>query len=115
MGLYLILIVVELVITRALKRFVVEVGILLGVFVLLNTTTGFPSSKQAFGGFSPVHAIVIMFICINLGVASRYFFFLKEKISWREFFKPMVGSPIVLLPIPGTLKGLSRFELIQLS
>ena len=113
-GSYGLIIVVELLIFRGVKRFVIQTLILFGVAFLLNVTTGFPATKQAFGGASPVLAIGIMFVCTLLGIGAHYFFYLREKFSWRSFVKPLVISPIVLLPLMGSVQGTSNVESIQL-
>lgn len=114
MGLYLVLILVELFKERSWKRFGIEILILGGVFLLLNLTLGFPTNTvQAFGGISPIRLIGIMFVCTILGVAARYFFYLEGKFSWLDFLKPMFISPIVLLPLLGTIQGATSFETIQ--
>jgi hypothetical protein len=106
--------IIEFIISRAVKRFVIQVVILLGVIVALRVTTGFPAARVAFGGVSPITAIGIMFICTFLGIAAHYFFYLKGRFSWRTFLKPLVTSPIVLLPLIGSVQGTSDIESIQL-
>ena len=114
MALYGLIIIVELLVSRAAKRFIVQTALLLAVFILLNLTTGFPATRQAFGGVSPIVSIGIMFVCILLGIAAHYFFQLKGKFSWRSFLKPFLISPIVLLPLIGSAQGASNVESIQL-
>lgn len=115
MGLYAIAILIDLMINRSWKYFIIEASILIIVIIVLYLTTGFPTTiRQPFGGISPVLAIAIMFVCTILGIASRYFFYQKGNFSWRSFLKPMFISPIVLLPLLGSVQGVSSFESIQL-
>jgi len=84
------------------------------VIVFLNLTIGFPATRVAFGGASPIVAIGIMFICTLIGIAGHYFYYMKVKFNWRTFLKPMVISPIILLPLIGSVKGPSELEPIQM-
>jgi len=96
------------------RRAVLE-GVLLFLFIgILRLTTGFPVPVRAFGGFSPLPAIAIMFACVLAGIAARYVFSRKGRFSWRSFLKPLVISPIVLLPLLGSLQGITNLEPIQL-
>ncbi len=113
LGFFGLFIIVEFIISRVIRKFVIQIVILLGVIVLLKVTTGFPATRRAFGGVSPITAIGIMFVCTLLGIAAHYFFFLKQ-FSWKTFLKPLVISPIVLLPLIGSLQGTSNIEAIQM-
>ena len=114
MGLYALVVLVELALSHAIKPFLVQVTALAALFALLNLTTGFPQPKRAFGGVSPITAIGLMFLCTLLGIAAHYIFFLKGGFSWASFLKPLVISPLVLLPLIGSVQGASRVESIQL-
>jgi len=118
MGLYGLSLLIEFLITHAAKRFLCETAFLLGFIIVLRVTTNFPSpsGEQAFGGVSSVTSVGIMFVCTLLGIAARYYHELgeKEKLSWRRFLKPLLISPIVLLPLMGSMQGTSDLEPIQL-
>ncbi len=116
MGLYVLTIIVDLVANRSFKRFLIEAIILVCFFIILNVATGFPasSSRQAFGGVSPLIAISIMFVCTILGIIGHYFFYFEGKFSLRTFLKPLFISPIVLLPLIGSVQGTSNLESIQM-
>ncbi len=116
MGLYFITIFVGLITNRSWKRFLIELLILAGFITILYMATGFPapSSRQAFGGISPISAIGIMFVCTILGIVAHYFFYLKGKFSLGMFLKPLFISPIVLLPLIGSVQGTSDLESIQM-
>ena len=115
-GMYLILLIIDGFTTRSVKRILIE-SLLLGVFlVLLNRITGFPapSSLQAFGGVSPLTALGVMFVCTMLGIMAHYFFYLQGKFSWQEFLKPLVISPIIFLPLVGSVQSLTGLESMQM-
>ena len=115
-GLYLILLLIEGIITRSGKRVLIEAVLLCAFLFLLNRITGFPapSSQQAFGGVSPLTAIGLMFVCTMLGIMAHYVFYLRGKFSWRAFLKPLVISPIVFLPLVGSVQSLTGLEPIQM-
>jgi len=113
--LYLLLLLSELIKDRNWKSFFLQVSAIVGVVALLNLLTGFPrTTLQAFGGVSPIIAITIMFVFTILGTVARYFFYLRGKFSWRSFLKPVFISPIVLLPLLGTVQGVRSFEPVQM-
>lgn len=114
MALYALAIVWELIASRAVKWFAWQAVGLLAVVVVLNLATGFPAPRQAFGGASPIVTIAIMLVCTVLGIAANYFFYLKGRFSWQSFLKPVFVSPIVLLPLIGSVQGLPQVESIQL-
>jgi len=71
------------------------------------------SERQAFGGASPLLALVLMFIGVLLGIAATYVFNLTGSFSWRDLARPLVVSPLVLLPLIGSLQG-ANLEPVQL-
>ena len=77
MGLYALIILIELIISRTVKRFLIELAILFGVLLLLKVAPGFPTPKIGFGEVPPLATIDIMFVCLLLGITANYFFFLK--------------------------------------
>lgn len=115
-GLYLIVLIVDGLISRSGKRILIESLLLGGFLLLLNRITGFPtpSSMQAFGGISPLMALGLMFICTILGIMAHYFFHLDKAFSWQEFLKPLVISPIIFLPLIGSVQGLTGLESMQM-
>lgn len=116
MGLLVVIFLIEDLRDKTYARLAIKCGVLLVVFLFLNLATGFPkpSTKQAFGGVSPLGAIGLMFVCIILGMAARYIFYLKGKFSWLAFVKPLCVSPIVLLPLFGSVQGMQELETIQM-
>lgn len=113
-GLYTLIIIGEALAYRNVRRFIFELTILTGVIILLNITTGFPYAKRSFSGVSSVTSIFIMFLCTNLGIVANYFFSLNKKINWINFMKSLCVSPIVLLPLIGSVQNNSEVEPIQL-
>lgn len=113
MGVYGLIILVDLFTSGARKRAVGEAIALGGVFLLLNVTTGFPAAQQSFGA-EPIAALGIMGLCVLCGMAAHYFFFLQRKWSWKSFLRPFFVSPLVLLPLIGSVSGVPSIEPIQL-
>jgi hypothetical protein len=101
---------------RSLPRILTYVVALFAIAVALHMTTGFPStvSRQGFGaGASPLLAVALMFVGVILGIAATYMFNLTGTFSWRDFARPLVVSPLVLLPLIGSLQG-AALEPVQL-
>jgi hypothetical protein len=114
-GLYLAAILVELLLSRRYGRFLFELLPLLGLLVLDVLITSASTGYIAFGaGSSPTVAVLIMFVAILLGVAARYIFYLKGEFSWLDFAKPLCISPILLLPLLGSIQAVKDLEPIQL-
>ena len=114
LGLFGLFTAIEFIIYRSVKKFVIQAVVLIGVVLGLKATTGFPNIVVAFGGISPIIAIGIMFVCTTLGIFANYFFYRKGRFSWRSFLKPLIISPIVLLPLIGTVQSVHELEEIQL-
>jgi hypothetical protein len=100
---------------RSLRHLLVYAAALIIVAATLALTTSFPfaSSRQAFGGTSPVLAICLMFGGVLVGIAATYIFNLTGKFSWHDFARPLVVSPLVLLPLIGSVQG-ATLEPVQL-
>jgi len=101
---------------RSTRRLLVFLAVLSILAAGLYLTTGFPflESRQAFGGgASPLIAVGLMFVSVVLGIIATYIFNLSGAFSWRDFARPLVVSPIVLLPLIGSLQG-AALEPIQL-
>jgi hypothetical protein len=75
----------------------------------------FQSSWRPFGnsGTSPIVAISLMFVGVLLGIVATYVFNLKGSFSFQEFVRPIVISPLVLLPLIGSVQG-AALEPVQL-
>jgi hypothetical protein len=95
---------------RSLIYGVVLGSVALGLF-LKGGTLG--PSRLAFGGASPLWALALMFIGVIMGMAATYIFNLTSEFSWRDLARPLVVSPLVLLPLIGSLQG-ANLEPVQL-
>jgi hypothetical protein len=114
MAAYGVVLLVELVTTRRLQRFAVQVVLLGLVFVLLHVTVNFPTPRRAFGGASLLATVALMLVCTILGMAAQSIVSMGEsRWSWGGFVRPFVISPIVLLPLLGSILG-SELNLVQL-
>jgi hypothetical protein len=103
--------------SRSPRRFFVEFGLLFAAGITLFIAAGFPlpGSRQAFGaGSGSLLLVGVMFLCIVLGMAARYFFYLRNPFDWLSLLKPLCVSPIVLLPILGTLQSPAELAPVQL-
>ena len=102
---------------RLFNRFAVELGLLIAAAVILRATEGFPEPEagQAFGanGTGSLPMVGLMFLCITVGMLARYLFYVRGPLVWMPFFKPLCVSPIVLLPLMGTLQAGTALEPIQ--
>ena len=101
---------------RSWRRFIAYLVALFAIALVLRLTTGFPfpGSKQAFGGgASPLLAVALMFVGVILGIAATYVFNLTSSFSWHDFVRPLVVSPLVLLPLIGSVQG-AALEPVQL-
>jgi hypothetical protein len=115
LALALLLALVDFGYFRSGSRFLISVLALVAFVIVLRITTEFPSSssRQSFGGASPLLALALMFFGVILGMAATYIFNLAASFSWRDFTRPLVVSPLVLLPLIGSLQG-AALEPIQL-
>jgi hypothetical protein len=110
-------VVTDLVRFRALGLFFLEAGLLIAAAAVLFWTTGFPAApaRQSFGaGTDSLLMVGLLFFWIVLGMAARYFFYLRARFSWGSFLRPLCVSPIVLLPLLGTLQSTGKLEPIQM-
>jgi len=114
-ALYLVTILIDWLRTREFKRFLLELLLLLGLIVLDIFLASSSAGYVTFGlDDSSFMVALLMFPAILLGVAARYFFYLRGKFSWIDFTKPFCISPIMLFPLIGSLQGIQRFEPMQL-
>lgn len=68
-------------------------------------------------GFSVMTAVAAMFLSIALGIAARYLFETEKEFDWVALLRPLVISPLLLLPLIGTLDNgeLQPLQLVSLS
>lgn len=111
---YIVAIVVELARSRRVKRFLWQLLALLILVVLDALITSAITGRVSFGeGTSPGWVVVVMCVCVVLGIAARYIFYLKGSFSWLEFVKPLCISPIVLLPLIGSVQTSRELASVQ--
>jgi hypothetical protein len=102
-----VLVTVDYLRHRSRQRLAVCLIALAIIALVLYFTTGFPfpATKQAFGGPGPLLAITLMFGGVVLGIVATYIFNLSGPVSWLDFARPLVASPIILLPLIGSVQG----------
>lgn len=112
---YFIVIFTELIITWQLKRFLLELAaVVLGVCLALLVTHA-STGRVAFGdGISPLWAVAFMFIATMFGIMARYIFYLQPKqFSWFDCLKPLAITPIILLPLIGSVQDARNLNGMQ--
>jgi hypothetical protein len=113
---YTVAIVIELSVRRRWLRFTLEavsVLIVMAIALLVNSTV---TGRVAFGeGKSPAGSVGIMFAATICGIAARYIFYLQAgQFSWLDFLKPLTISPIVLLPLIGSVQTTGELSGMQI-
>ena len=112
----LLAVIIDFILKRRWFRLSLELAALVVVVVialLLNNSANGVVSLG--GGQSPLVSIVIMFGAIVLGIAARYFFYLVPgQFSWLGLLKPTMISPIVLIPLMGSMQTMSNLNSMQL-
>lgn len=105
------------IIRGARRRGIVGLIMLAAIVIALWFTTNFSFTgpqRIPFGGTFPTTlAIGLMFGGIILGMLGHYIWQKPEKFSVLEMLRPLVASPIVLLPLIGSLDG-SALQPVQL-
>lgn len=113
--LYVIILISRLISDRAFRPFLIQIALLAFVLVLLNLSTGFPKSQHAFGGTSPLLTVALMLLCVVFGMAAHYVYVTeRQRFDWYSFLRPFVISPIVLLPLFGTIELGRELNTLQL-
>jgi hypothetical protein len=114
-AIYLLAIAVEFARTRRVRRFIWQIAVLLILIVLDGLITNAVTGRVSFGeGTSSGRVVLVMFVCVLLGIAARYVFYLKGAFAWLEFVKPLCISPIVILPLIGSVQGVKNLETMQI-
>ena len=111
-SLYGIIILIELLKFKAVKKTILEFIPLFVAWGVLYQLADFPTPKKPFGDVSPFTSISLMFISIILGMIAQNFYYQNGEFNWRSIFKAICVSPIVLLPLIGI--GTSDLEPIQI-
>lgn len=112
---YAVAITIELVLTRQYKRFLLELAAVVLAFCLAILVTHASTGRVAFGeGILPLWGIAIMFIATMCGIVARYIFYLqKGQFAWLDCCKPLAITPIILLPLIGSVQGTGRLNAMQ--
>src|ERR1017187_4763558 len=111
---YALSILGELVRTRRVVRFLLELLVLVIAIVLALLVSAAGTGIISFGtGASPISVVLIMFLATVFGIAARYIFYLSKVFSWPDFLKPLCISPIILLPLIGSVQGMKELEPMQ--
>ncbi|HUQ95824.1 MAG TPA: hypothetical protein VM120_29370 [Bryobacteraceae bacterium] len=96
---------------RILTDLCALVAMVILALLINNAVTG----RVAFGtGTSPMITILCMFVASVLGIAAHYVFYLKGRFSWPRLLKPLCISPIVLIPLIGSMQGMTDLKDMQL-
>jgi hypothetical protein len=113
---YVAAIVVEVLLRRKLIRFFLEAVALLFVIAFALLVNNAVTGRVSFGkGVSPVGTVGIMFAATLFGIAARYVFYLqKGQFTWLDFLKPLVITPIVLLPLIGSVQTAGELSGMQI-
>lgn len=103
----------EIIALRRIGSSAAQIVVLLILGLILHATTGFPTPAVAFGGPSPLAAILIMLVTSMLGMLAHGVL-RSRKFSWGSTLKPLVLSPIVLLPLLGAIeRSASSIDTLQ--
>ncbi|NKL74802.1 hypothetical protein GFM09_37480 [Rhizobium leguminosarum bv. viciae] len=108
-------------ISRGRKRLAVFELVALTVLVaVLKITTEFPfpQTRQSFGAeISVWWALIAMSLGVIMGMAANYVWSRPKRFTLLDFLRPIVVSPIVLLPLIGSLDAtsLAPIQLASLS
>jgi hypothetical protein len=83
------------------------------IAVLLNNSV---NGAVSFGeGQSPLVPISVMFVATVLGIVARYVFYVeRSKFSWLDLVKPVMISPLVLIPFIASVQTAGNFNTLQL-
>ena len=113
LALYAAYLLAELWLLRRPRYTVLQYAVLLLVAIFFHLTTGFPIPAQSFGSETSIAVVASMAICILLGMLSSFFFY-RDGRGIRDCVKPLLVSPIILLPLLGLLRDISDFEPITI-
>lgn len=112
---YVVAITIELTLTRQYKRFLLELAAVVLAVCCAVLLTHASTGRVAFGeGIAPVWGTAIMFIATMCGTVVRYIFYLqKGQFAWLDCCKPLAITPIILLPLIGSVQGAGHLNTMQ--
>jgi hypothetical protein len=110
---YVVLLLVEL-LDRSSRRAVLwqSIAFLVGLLVL-HFSTGFPSFVQPFSVGAELLSILVVLVGVLFGIGANYCFYSRGGFRWVDFLKPLVLSPLVLLPLLGSLQVRAEMTAVQ--
>jgi hypothetical protein len=116
LAVYFAAIVIDLVVVRRIGHFLLELGLLVLVATLALLVNNATTGRVAFGeGATPFGAVALMFLATLLGIAARYGFYLERgQFSMLSLLKPMAITPLVLLPLVGSVPGVGNLKDVQM-
>lgn len=94
-----------------------QITFLLALGIILHLTLEFPNptDRQSFGpGVSPFTMIGIMYTCILMGIVGQFVYSSQKNSYWKGLAKPLCVSPIVLMPLMGSVQHQSNIETMQI-
>jgi hypothetical protein len=97
--------IIDLGLARRPGRFLVVLGLVVAFGLVLHWAIGFPEPNYSFGPRSELFVVAVILFFVLLGMAAHYVFYQDGPFVVREFLKPMLISPIVLLPLLGIVQG----------
>jgi hypothetical protein len=114
-AIYIVTMLIELMIRRRWLRFAFEVVILVTVVAVALLLNNAVTGRVAFGeSVSQASTVGIMFVATVCGISARFIFYLQTgQFSWLSFFKPIAISPIVLLPLIGSVQQTGELNTMQ--
>ena len=111
---YFVAAVADLALARRWRRFLIEIAVLAVLLALDVLVTNASIGHVAFGpGNSNTFVAGLMFVGTIAGIAARYIFYLKTPFSWLGLLKPLCISPIVLLPLIGSIQNIKELDAMQ--
>jgi hypothetical protein len=117
-ALYLLAALIDFILRRRWLRLCLELTVLIIVVAIALLLNNSVNGKVSLGeGQSLLVPVAIMFGAIVLGIVARYFFYLAPgQFSWLGLLKPTMISPIVLIPLIGSVQtgdGLNSMQLVS--
>jgi hypothetical protein len=115
-AIYLFAVLADVIRRRRWLKSCLELGAFVVVVVIALLINNSVSGVVSLGeGQPPLVAVLVMFGAIIVGIGARYFFYLLPgQFSWLSLLKPATISPIVLIPLIGSIQTLSSLTAMQL-
>ena len=114
LALYAAYLLAEFWLIRRPRYTALQLTTLVLVAAYFHLSTGFPIPVQSFGSKTSLLVAALMGICIILGMLSSFFFFPRDGRGISACVKPLLVSPIILLPLLGLVKTVPDFSSITM-